>query len=413
MNKMKKTSAALMAATVLAVAAPTVGLMPATTAYAAETTAKNGITVKTDAEFLKARPYEGAELLPYYSDWKHTFEISCSEDAFNSNSDHSYTLEYLVPFTEGYEPAVEIAWDCDATIKYPPAPSGAYFPEREIFEGSRNFGANYIIDVLDGDISPFFTNNGVAVPVDKIPEDYVEEMYGPGGKYEEFDLKYHLGSKNGVDYNGAGTGVYFPLGVEKNSNSSDDSYISYCIVRTTIEFNQPGAITLTIKDRTETTKPTTPTTPSNPTVSTKEQSFHDETNNIIVEGNFPEGTKLETKVLLESATRNSYDISLLDENGKKIQPNGMATVKLPLPESWKGKDVFVYYVDDGKYTAFESTIEGDYIVFKTNHFSEYVLTTEKVENKTETNPATGVSAAAALGVIALAGAFAIVSRKKR
>lgn len=155
-----------------------------------------------------------------------------------------------------------------------------------------------------------------------------------------------------------------------------------------------------------------PTTPSEPTVPTKEQSFRDDKTNITVDGKFPEGTSLKTEVKQTSDTRVSWDITPVDANGNKVQPEGNATVKLPLPETFN-KTVYVYRVENGKYTALESAVEGDYIVFKTNHFSEYVLTTEKVEEKPSDNPNTGVSAAAAFGVVALAGAFVIVSKKKR
>lgn len=126
---------------------------------------------------------------------------------------------------------------------------------------------------------------------------------------------------------------------------------------------------------------------STPSDSTKEQSFHDDTTDISVEGNFPEGTQLKTEIKQVSDTKVSWDITLLDASGNKVQPNGMATVKLPLPESFKGYKVYVYRIDDdGTHTRLESTVEGDYIVFKAAHFTEYMLSTEDLDDTSE--PAT-------------------------
>lgn len=72
----------------------------------------------------------------------------------------------------------------------------------------------------------------------------------------------------------------------------------------------------------------------------------------------------------------SFDISL-EADGEKVQPNGYVTVKLPIPEGFNADSTVVYYVDDsGNKTKLESTTENGYIVFETDHFSEYVLVDE-------------------------------------
>ena len=72
----------------------------------------------------------------------------------------------------------------------------------------------------------------------------------------------------------------------------------------------------------------------------------------------------------------AYDISL-EADGEKIQPKGYVTVKLPIPEGFNADSTVVYYVDDsGNKTKLESTTENGYIVFETDHFSEYVLVDE-------------------------------------
>ena len=72
----------------------------------------------------------------------------------------------------------------------------------------------------------------------------------------------------------------------------------------------------------------------------------------------------------------SYDISL-EAGGEKIQPKGYVTVKLPIPEGFNADSTVVYYVDDsGNKTKLESTTENGYVIFETDHFSEYVLVDE-------------------------------------
>lgn len=72
----------------------------------------------------------------------------------------------------------------------------------------------------------------------------------------------------------------------------------------------------------------------------------------------------------------AYDISLTVD-GESVQPNGYVTVKLPLPEGFNAETTEVYYVaPDGTKTKLDSTVENGYVVFETNHFSEYVLVDE-------------------------------------
>ena len=72
----------------------------------------------------------------------------------------------------------------------------------------------------------------------------------------------------------------------------------------------------------------------------------------------------------------AYDVSLTVD-GEAVQPNGYVTVKLPLPEGFNAETTEVYYVaPDGTKTKLDSTVENDYVVFETKHFSEYVLVDE-------------------------------------
>ncbi len=72
----------------------------------------------------------------------------------------------------------------------------------------------------------------------------------------------------------------------------------------------------------------------------------------------------------------AYDISLVTD-GEKVQPNGYVTVKLPIPEDFNADSTVVYYVaPDGTKTKLDSRAENGYVIFETNHFSEYVLVDE-------------------------------------
>ena len=68
-----------------------------------------------------------------------------------------------------------------------------------------------------------------------------------------------------------------------------------------------------------------------------------------------------------------FDIATY-KNGAKVQPNGEITVKIPLPAGYSNK-VFVCYVDstNGKVTKIPCEVKDGYVVFKTNHFSEYAI----------------------------------------
>ncbi len=73
----------------------------------------------------------------------------------------------------------------------------------------------------------------------------------------------------------------------------------------------------------------------------------------------------------------AYDLSLVDSDGKTVQPNRTVTVSFPLPDGWDGTEAKVYYIDS-KGNATELTVtffaEDKTITFNTDHFSIYVLT---------------------------------------
>ncbi len=150
-----------------------------------------------------------------------------------------------------------------------------------------------------------------------------------------------------------------------------------------------------------------------------------------VGGTFPLDVEVDAK-LDESSTdkRMVYDIRLI-RDGKDYEPDGTVAVRIRVPDSMSdiADNLKVYHLKDGKYTNMnaESDQRG-WLEFNTDHFSVYVLTAEELENadgsdststpdKSEPDkgsPDTGVpAAAAAVGVLAIAGAVVMISRKKR
>ena len=69
-----------------------------------------------------------------------------------------------------------------------------------------------------------------------------------------------------------------------------------------------------------------------------------------------------------------YDISTY-KDGVKVQPNGEITVRVPLPKGFSANKVFVCYVDstNGKVTKIPCEVKNGYVIFKTDHFSEYAI----------------------------------------
>lgn len=68
-----------------------------------------------------------------------------------------------------------------------------------------------------------------------------------------------------------------------------------------------------------------------------------------------------------------YDISLMNNNAK-IQPNGKVKVSIPVPSGFDASKIVVYRVaDDGTKTKLDATVKDGYVVFETDHFSNYVV----------------------------------------
>ena len=111
------------------------------------------------------------------------------------------------------------------------------------------------------------------------------------------------------------------------------------------------------------------------------EAAYDDKNGVLLENPNLEGTTLTVTVADGSTdTKITYNITLKDENGNEIQPQGDVTVKIPLPEGWDGaKTIVSRHETDGTYTNMNAVFENGYMVFVTEHFSEYVLSYGELE----------------------------------
>ena len=73
----------------------------------------------------------------------------------------------------------------------------------------------------------------------------------------------------------------------------------------------------------------------------------------------------------------------LEANGEPVQPNGPVLVKLPIPAGYNKDKLSIYYIsNDGTTHLIPSYVDGDYIYFETDHFSEYAI----IDNSQEADP---------------------------
>lgn len=139
--------------------------------------------------------------------------------------------------------------------------------------------------------------------------------------------------------------VYYSFGIA----SSDDGIL--------VAYRKPSDITITDYTDEET----------DITVTVSENAFDEEVSLVV------------TPVSADTtADRFAYDIKFVNADGAEVQPKGEVTVKLPIPEALTGKTIYVFRAESGKYTDMNAKVEDGYAVFTTNHFSEYILTTENL-----------------------------------
>lgn len=181
-------------------------------------------------------------------------------------------------------------------------------------------------------------------------------------------------------------------------------------------------------------------------VTEKATNITDSVSGIVISGNnLPNDVTLAVKSNDKQAVKNTetaladigynefvaFDITLVDDNGDTVQPNGKVEVSIPLPEKYKGlNNLGIYYIDSkAKAEKMESKIENNCITFETDHFSTYALVAEK-EEATNTpsqpeqqkpitdNPKTGDNSSLMMSVLVFAVSgtslvFLFVRKKKQ
>lgn len=106
-----------------------------------------------------------------------------------------------------------------------------------------------------------------------------------------------------------------------------------------------------------------------------------------------------------------FDISLMSNN-TAIQPtNGTVEISIPIPSGYDTSNLVVYrFADDGSQEQeYAVTIDGNYAVFETDHFSNYALAekpattnTSTSDNQLDNEPKTGIANPVTLVVSTLA-----------
>lgn len=153
--------------------------------------------------------------------------------------------------------------------------------------------------------------------------------------------------------------------------------------------------------------------PLDTSVSAKELTDGDEYNKI-------------KKALGNNANFKTYDIKLFSDNSNsyitKLNDDEFE-VRMPIPEGFKGKQVKVYYVDSkGNIEDHIAKVDGEYLVFKTNHFSAYsIVNLDQNEEVVEEikddikNPQTydGLMNWIVLSIISAIGIVGIITYRKK
>ena len=86
-----------------------------------------------------------------------------------------------------------------------------------------------------------------------------------------------------------------------------------------------------------------------------------------------------------------YDISVIDDNSEIIpMEDGTFTIKVKLTDEMKKYNTLTaaYILDDKIVENFDTTIDGEYVVFNTTHLSEYAILGENTTDQVIENPST-------------------------
>ena len=105
-------------------------------------------------------------------------------------------------------------------------------------------------------------------------------------------------------------------------------------------------------------------------------------NNISVKGTFDDGVTLNVEEATVKNAVKAYNITLKDENGNTIQPNGKITVSIPSDNA----NCKVYWIkEDGTKVDMNATYNNGNYEFTTDHLSVYALIADTTEPSQESS----------------------------
>ena len=183
---------------------------------------------------------------------------------------------------------------------------------------------------------------------------YYDEQSATYKKYDDFTISGYAGSK-AQEYAEA-NGIRF---IELNEKETTDGIkIEYSKDDSSIGGDNEERISLESRQLTE---------------SDEEYSKIDFTGKIEDSDVKPEDVKSVT-----------YEISLKNESGQTVQPSEKVTVKIPVPDGYRGENCKVYYVNEkGKFTNMNAVCQNGFLIFETGHFSTYLVTETNIKTVSE------------------------------
>ncbi|MGM9876468.1 MAG: LPXTG cell wall anchor domain-containing protein [Bacilli bacterium] len=199
----------------------------------------------------------------------------------------------------------------------------------------------------------------------------------------------------------------------KNTSSDGKIYVAkignneygFVIGKNTEKMYTPKLITSDFKTNITISTDKTNTIPLDTMINIKELTSGEEYNKILK--------------ILNITNNEMFDISLFSNSIKdyitKLK-DGSFEVRIPITEKFKDKELVVYYVDDeGKITEYPVTIEDEYAIFNTNHFSIYTLAEKTITEEKNPNTGDNILVYIVLGGVALLGIItcAVVYLKKK
>ena len=320
----------------------------------------------------------------------------------SSSEYQTVDLTQYVPVREGY---TFVGWDLDG--KYVTSVPADCFKEKDVVKVLATYTKNTFDN--DGIVLTLNANGGQLNGKESNTYDYV----GGRDSGASMSLLPYVPARDGYTFNGWNT--------KKDGSGNNYKYVYWRIwdnnEETNKEFDKDTLITeesgyeryknVTLY-ASWTKNNSTPTNPENPNPTTPITPPASETVNklestgeinAVIE--FPDGINKDYKLdirevevkkeLADKNIRFITDINVLDGNNNVVKiSNTKMKIRIALPEDLKGYDKYevVYIVNDEIKETLPAAVENGYIVFETNHLSQYGIIATNTGNGT-TSPKTG------------------------